>query len=87
VTWQGDVLSLGAAVAIIGYMHIGAELRQTMPLFLYAFPVTATSAAFLSTAAARRRRARRRARLREKRLARGRLRVGARVAGTFAAPP
>ena len=51
VTWQGDVLSLGAAVAIIGYMHIGAELRQTMPLFLYAFPVTATSAAFLSVAA------------------------------------
>ena len=51
VTWQGDVLSLGAAVAIIGYMHIGAELRQTMPLFLYAFPVTATSAAFSSFAA------------------------------------
>ena len=51
VTWQGDVLSLGAAVAIIGYMHIGAELRKTMPLFLYAFPVTATSAAFLSFAA------------------------------------
>ena len=51
VTWQGDVLSLGAAVAIIGYMHIGAELRQTMPLFLYAFPVTAMSAAFLSVAA------------------------------------
>ena len=51
VTWQGDVLSLGAAVAIIGYMHIGAELRKTMPLFLYAFPVTATSAAFLSVAA------------------------------------
>ena len=51
VTWQGDVLSLGAAVAIIVYMHIGAELRQTMPLFLYAFPVTATSAAFLSFAA------------------------------------
>ena len=51
VTWQGDVLSLGAAVAIIGYMHIGAELRQTMPLFLYAFPVTSISAAFLSLAA------------------------------------
>ena len=51
VTWQGDVLSLGAAVAIIGYMHIGAELRKTMPLFLYAFPVTAMSAAFLSVAA------------------------------------
>ena len=51
VTWQGDVLSLGAAVAIIGYMYIGAELRKTMPLFLYAFPVTATSAAFLSFAA------------------------------------
>ena len=51
VTWQGDVLSLGAAVAIIGYMHIGSELRKTMPLFLYAFPVTATSAAFSSFAA------------------------------------
>ena len=51
VTWQGDVLSLGAAVAIIGYMHIGSELRKTMPLFLYAFPVTAMSAAFLSVAA------------------------------------
>jgi len=51
VTWQGDVLSLGAAVAIIGYMHIGAELRKTMPLFLYAFPVTSISAAFLSFAA------------------------------------
>ena len=51
VTWQGDVLSLGAAVAIIGYMHVGSELRKTMPLFLYAFPVTAMSAAFLSVAA------------------------------------
>ena len=51
MTWQGDVLSLGAAVAIIGYMHIGSELRKTMPLFLYAFPVTATSAAFSSFAA------------------------------------
>ena len=51
VTWRGDVLSLGAAVAIIGYMHIGSELRKTMPLFLYAFPVTATSAAFSSFAA------------------------------------
>ena len=51
VTWQGDVLSLGAAVAIIGYMHVGSELRKTMPLFLYAFPVTSVSAMFLSFAA------------------------------------
>ena len=51
VTWQGDVLSLGAAGAIVGYVLIGSELRKTMPLFLYAFPVTTTAAAFLSTAA------------------------------------
>jgi drug/metabolite transporter (DMT)-like permease len=51
VTWQGDVLSLGAAAAIVGYVLIGSELRKRMPLFLYAFPVTFFSAAFLSTAA------------------------------------
>ena len=51
VTWQGDVLSLGAAAAIVGYVLIGSELRKQMPLFLYAFPVTFFSAAFLSTAA------------------------------------
>ena len=46
VTWQGDVLSLGAAAAIVGYVLIGSELRKQMPLFLYAFPVTFFSAAF-----------------------------------------
>jgi hypothetical protein len=44
VTWYGDVLSLGAAAAIIGYMLVGHKLRQWMPLFLYAFPVTLTAA-------------------------------------------
>ena len=48
VTWYGDVLSLGAAAAIIGYMLVGHKLRQWMPLFLYAFPVTFTAAVVLA---------------------------------------
>jgi drug/metabolite transporter (DMT)-like permease len=52
VTWQGDVLSLGAAVATVGYMSVGRALRKWMPLFLYAFPVTLWSAVFLSSASA-----------------------------------
>ena len=79
VTWQGDVLSLGAAVAIIGYMHIGAELRRPC-LCSVRVPVTAMSAAFLSVAAVV---------VGEPTSASSasrRLRVGARVAA-FAAPP
>lgn len=51
-TWYGDVMSLGAAAAIIGYMVIGHTLRQWMPLFLYALPVTLTAALVLAAAAA-----------------------------------
>ena len=47
-TWQGDVLSLGAAFYIVGYMIVGADVRRWMPLCLYAGPVTAVAA--LSTA-------------------------------------
>mmetsp|Transcript_45309 Transcript_45309/g.72729 ORF Transcript_45309/g.72729 Transcript_45309/m.72729 type:complete len:320 (-) Transcript_45309:285-1244(-) len=52
VTWFGDVMSLGAAAAIIGYMLIGHQLRQWMPLFLYVFPVTLTAAVVLAVASA-----------------------------------
>ena len=52
VTWYGDVLSLGAAAAIVGYMLVGHRLRQWMPLFLYAFPVTFTAAVVLALASA-----------------------------------
>jgi len=51
-TWQGDIISLGACVAIIGYMVMGRQLRQWMPLFAYAFPVTLVSAVFLAAASA-----------------------------------
>lgn len=44
----GDVLSLGAAAAIIGYMLVGHKLRQWMPLFLYALPVTFIAAVVLA---------------------------------------
>jgi drug/metabolite transporter (DMT)-like permease len=39
------------AISIIGYLHIGRQLREWMPVFLYALPVTAVSAV-LSTATA-----------------------------------
>jgi len=48
VTWYGDLMSLGAAFFFIGYMLVGHQLRQWMPLFLYAFPVTFTSAVVLA---------------------------------------
>ena len=47
-TWQGDIVSLGASVVIIGYMTVGQKLRKWMPTFLYAAPVTGTAAVFLS---------------------------------------
>lgn len=48
---MGDLFSLMGAVSIIGYLHVGRKLREWMPIFLYALPVTAVSAA-LSTLAA-----------------------------------
>eukprot|EP00164_Ancoracysta_twista_P006496 GFYU01009049.1.p1 GENE.GFYU01009049.1~~GFYU01009049.1.p1 ORF type:complete len:428 (-),score=61.08 GFYU01009049.1:146-1429(-) len=44
VTVAGDLVSFLGAVAMAAYMWIGNRLRSWMPLFLYAFPVTATGA-------------------------------------------
>eukprot|EP00128_Syssomonas_multiformis_P014707 Colp12_sorted_trinity150504_noHs@1556 len=46
VTLAGDMMALLGAAAIVFYLLIGGELRKWMPLFLYAFPVTAFSAIF-----------------------------------------
>ena len=40
VTMIGDLAAFVGAVAIVGYLIAGRELREWMPLFLYAFPVT-----------------------------------------------
>jgi drug/metabolite transporter (DMT)-like permease len=50
VTWAGDVLSLGGAAFIVGYMLVGHKLRAWMPLFMYAFPVTLVAAVALALA-------------------------------------
>ena len=39
-TVKGDLASLAAAVAMAGYLSAGAKLREWMPMFLYALPVT-----------------------------------------------
>lgn len=37
---KGDLASFVAAVAIAGYLSAGSKLREWMPLFVYALPVT-----------------------------------------------
>lgn len=39
------------AISIIGYLHVGRKLREWMPIFLYALPVTAVSAVVATLAA------------------------------------
>jgi hypothetical protein len=39
-----------AAAAFVGYVSVGRKLRQTMPIFIYAFPVTFLAAALLTVA-------------------------------------
>ena len=51
VTVLGDVMCLLGAVAIIGYLQAGAAVRGWMPIFVYAFPVTAVSAVLLTLVA------------------------------------
>eukprot|EP00899_Mesostigma_viride_P028477 jgi/Mesvir1/8814/Mv02715-RA.1 len=48
VTLGGDTAALLAALAFVGYICIGRQLRAWMPLFLYAFAVTLISAITLS---------------------------------------
>jgi len=50
VTIIGDVAAFVGAIAIVGYLAAGRHLRgeREMPLFLYAFPVTAIAALFLT---------------------------------------
>eukprot|EP00887_Chlorella_sp_A99_P004332 scaffold15.g4332.t1 len=52
VTVAGDLAALCASLAIIVYLLVGRSLRQWMPLFVYAFPVTALAAVELTTAGA-----------------------------------
>ena len=44
VTVFGDLLAFIGAVSVVGYLAAGRVLRSWMPLFLYAFPVTAIAA-------------------------------------------
>ena len=50
VTLIGDLAAFLGAIAIVGYLAAGRNLRgeRNMPLFLYAFPVTSISAVFLT---------------------------------------
>ena len=48
VTLLGDLAAFAGAVAIVGYLSAGRELRSWMPLFLYAFPVTFIAAVLLT---------------------------------------
>ena len=47
VTLYGDFLAFLGAVAVVGYILAGKVLRSWMPIFVYAFPVTALSALLL----------------------------------------
>jgi len=49
VTLIGDLAAFAGAVAIVGYLTAGRELRSWMPLFVYAFPVTFIAAILLTT--------------------------------------
>ena len=48
VTLIGDLAAFAGAVAIVGYLSAGRELRSWMPLFVYAFPVTFFAAILLT---------------------------------------
>jgi drug/metabolite transporter (DMT)-like permease len=48
VTLKGDLLAFIGAIAIVVYLAAGRHLRQWMPIFLYAFPVTLISAILLT---------------------------------------
>lgn len=48
VSLYGDFLAFIGAVTVVGYLVIGRMVRGWMPLFLYAFPVTAVSAILLT---------------------------------------
>jgi drug/metabolite transporter (DMT)-like permease len=50
VTIIGDIAAFIGAIAIVGYLAAGRHLRggRQMPLFLYAFPVTAIAAVLLT---------------------------------------
>ena len=47
VTLWGDTLAFSGAVFVVGYIVVGRVLRQWMPIFLYAFPVTLIGAVVL----------------------------------------
>tara|TARA_B100001113_G_scaffold153384_1_gene125508 strand:+ start:163 stop:1110 length:948 start_codon:yes stop_codon:yes gene_type:complete len=49
VTLIGDIAAFAGAVAIVGYLSAGRELRSWMPLFVYAFPVTLFAAILLTS--------------------------------------
>eukprot|EP00697_Spironema_sp_BW2_P012124 gnl/Spiro4/28192_TR13945_c1_g1_i1.p1 gnl/Spiro4/28192_TR13945_c1_g1~~gnl/Spiro4/28192_TR13945_c1_g1_i1.p1 ORF type:complete len:448 (+),score=70.89 gnl/Spiro4/28192_TR13945_c1_g1_i1:196-1344(+) len=48
VSVAGDMAAFVGAVAMWVYLEVGGNLRQWMPLFLYAFPVTAAAGVFAS---------------------------------------
>lgn len=47
VTVWGDALAFSGAVFVVGYIVVGRVLREWMPIFLYAFPVTLIGATVL----------------------------------------
>ena len=47
VTLWGDALAFSGAVFVVGYIVVGRVMRQWMPIFLYAFPVTLIGAVVL----------------------------------------
>ena len=47
VTLWGDALAFSGAVFVVGYIVVGRVLREWMPIFLYAFPVTLVGAVVL----------------------------------------
>ncbi|KAG2435052.1 hypothetical protein HYH02_012049 [Chlamydomonas schloesseri] len=44
----GDLASLLASAVMVGYLSVGRRLRQWMPIFIYAFPVTGSAALALT---------------------------------------
>lgn len=51
VTLAGDFSGFMTAVFFVGYILIGSHLRQWLPIFLYAVPVTGFAALLLSVSA------------------------------------
>ncbi|KAG2485643.1 hypothetical protein HYH03_015615 [Edaphochlamys debaryana] len=47
----GDLASLLASAVMVGYLSVGRRLRQWMPIFVYAFPVTGIAALGLTAGA------------------------------------